>query len=263
MTLRLLLVLWLFTASMQASAAPIAVEVAFEIRGSAAVGPFRYSVPNLTAEFSDLQPDGSFRLENFRPITPVFSTAFPFNKLFRLEVDDPAIRISGDGSLATGTFAPQPGGGFGGSVPFTVGANLFFFVSDRVGNRGWQNTDAQPIFGVSGTFRFLDAYFVDARGPVGPWTTGTVTLSGSHDAVGTFVTRLNGGDTRTPGGLGLVWMVSPVFIQELGDFPFNTPGSQLPLFAVLSVNFVPEPAGAALLALGIGSLALARRISRS
>jgi PEP-CTERM motif-containing protein len=63
-------------------------------------------------------------------------------------------------------------------------------------------------------------------------------------------TGATGSDTRTPGGLGQLTLVSPIRIRT------NLPGSDplLVVFGMLTLNFVPEPA--TLVLLGAGAAAL-------
>jgi hypothetical protein len=61
-----------------------------------------------------------------------------------------------------------------------------------------------------------------------------------------------GFDARTPGGGGRLQLVSPGMISALGL-------GTLPVLATLTIEFVPEPATAVLVAGGLAALAAAAR----
>jgi hypothetical protein len=89
------------------------------------------------------------------------------------------------------------------------------------------------------------------------WTTGSWTLMAPATSVGggTWTPRTvtaTGADLRTPSGAGTLVLISPIFIRT------NLAGD-LPNFAVLTLNYVPEPATLLLVGAGMAGLALRGR----
>jgi hypothetical protein len=86
----------------------------------------------------------------------------------------------------------------------------------------------------------------------GAWTTGTAAV-GSLTAMG-FAHGPNGFTSSTAQNSGVIQLVTPIFVStNIGSFPV------WPLFATLTLHFVPEPGTFALLAGGLGALALGGR----
>jgi hypothetical protein len=93
-----------------------------------------------------------------------------------------------------------------------------------------------------------------------PWDTGTV--AGVANVAGTSsptTTSAMGSDLRTPSGLGTLQLVTP-FLIRIKSRPPDCGGCENRWFyagsARMELHFVPEPAAAALLAAGLGALAL-------
>jgi len=94
-----------------------------------------------------------------------------------------------------------------------------------------------------------------------PWTTGVVSISATE---GPFPTRFrrSGYDNRTANGLGTIQLVAPHLVQW--DFRNrNEPWDRYTgTIGILRIQFVPEPAGWAMLAAGAGWIALFGRRRR-
>lgn len=149
----------------------------------------------------------------------------------------------------------NPGGTFSGSTPGNLGGTL-----DIPGDLGFNHVTVffPPLaLGVAATRSSSFAGLqVTAIGQ--PWTVGVARLTGV-----TFVTpggatvtngtvSASGSNALTPGGAGTLNLVSPMKVMSpsWGSFP---------VFATLTLEFVPEPATAFLLATGLAGLAAARR----
>jgi hypothetical protein len=89
------------------------------------------------------------------------------------------------------------------------------------------------------------------------WTTGVQTLMAPATTVGggttapTTVTA-TGADLRTASGAGTLVLISPMFVRT------NLAGD-IPTFATLTLNYVPEPSTLLLVGVGIAGLALRGR----
>jgi hypothetical protein len=70
-----------------------------------------------------------------------------------------------------------------------------------------------------------------------------------------------GYDHRNASGIGRLSLVSPFLLTDVDDVfdPPVDPTYSYPFFAVLNLEFVPEPATAVLALAGLGALALAMR----
>jgi hypothetical protein len=91
-----------------------------------------------------------------------------------------------------------------------------------------------------------------------PWTTGRVGLT----ATGFFSTSLYrvGYDNRTASGsYGTLQLVSPALVAWQGPGAFEELRG---VIAILNIKFLPEPQGWVVLGVGVGALALLRRVSR-
>jgi hypothetical protein len=85
------------------------------------------------------------------------------------------------------------------------------------------------------------------------WTAFAVTITPTSGGVPGTPSFRTGSDSRTPGGLGQVTLVTPIRVNSI------IAGGTIPVFGVLTVNFVPEPGTALLLGSGIAVLAALRR----
>jgi hypothetical protein len=152
---------------------------------------------------------------------------------------------------AAGSFTPSggPGGGLGG--PMTLGG-------------------AGKVLGYSGQVTFVSLPLSFAGQPGGHvlltgtqptivqaygtgWTTGPWTLMVPATNIGgwtqtPYTVTATGADLRTASGAGTLVLISPLFIRSnLMD---------VPTFATLTLNYVPEPSTLLLVGLGIAGLAL-------
>jgi hypothetical protein len=159
---------------------------------------------------------------------------------------------------AAGSFtaAGGPGGGFGG--PMTLGGAVR--VTAYGGNVTLVAVPLSPVGQPGG--------FASATGGGGTivqvwgtgWTTGTQTLMVPATTVGGGATiprtvTATGTDLRTASGAGTLVLITPMFVRSnlVGD---------LPMFATLTLNYVPEPATLLLVGAGLAGLALRGRIKR-
>jgi hypothetical protein len=155
------------------------------------------------------------------------------------------------------TAAGGPGGGFGG--PMTLGG-----TARLMGPGGMVTLVSVPLSPVGQPGGFVsvtggDGTIIQLSGA--GWTTGRQTLTVPVTTIsgGTTTPRTvmaTGTDLRTPGGPGILNLISPMFIRTnfMGD---------IPTFAVLTLNYpVPEPATLLLIGVGIAGLALHGRRRR-
>ena len=165
--------------------------------------------------------------------------------------------LTGPGGLTAAGFAAGagPGGGLGGDAPLTGSARIgwfgpppFTFV-----------TLPLSVIGVEGATAMASSDLGVAMTVfAGAWTTGTAEVIGTTFIFeGEVLAQGIGTDTRTAGGAGTIVLVSPALIRTNVAFSDN-----IPMITTLTLNFVPEPGTATLLAAGLGGLAaLGRRRS--
>jgi hypothetical protein len=89
------------------------------------------------------------------------------------------------------------------------------------------------------------------------WTTGSRTLMVPATTIGggtqtPYTVTATGADLRTADGAGTLVLISPLFIR-------TNLARDIPSFATLTLNYVPEPGTLLLLGLGIAGLALRGR----
>jgi hypothetical protein len=157
---------------------------------------------------------------------------------------------------AAGNFVASggPAGGFGGAMPLSglakikgFGATLLAVPLTPVGKPGGY----VGTTGGGGTI-------IQASGT--GWTTGTLTLMAPATTVAGSTTTPqtvtgSGTDLRNAAGAGTLVLVTPLYIRT------NLAGD-IPTFAVLTLNYVPEPGTLLLLGSGIAGLALLGRKRR-
>jgi hypothetical protein len=156
---------------------------------------------------------------------------------------------------AAGSFAAGggPGGGFGGPMTLAGTGKLLAYS----GNVTLISVPISPVGQPGG--------FASATGGGGTiirvygtgWTTGMQTLMAPATTVGggTQTPRTvtaTGADLRTASGAGTLVLISPIFLRT------NLAGD-MPNFAVLTLNYVPEPSTLLLVGVGIAGLALRGR----
>lgn len=189
---------------------------------------------------ADVAPTGAFTLAGGELVLSTERTLPDFPSL--------PVRVRVIGANAPGTFAPGggPAGGFGAEfVPVSGGAFVHFTATSGPPFFSLP----LPLLGNGGTLTFP---LFDLSTPTGNWTTGAATRVFMDDGVLRTVT-LAGSDARTVGGLGTIQLVTPVTVLGLGAL-------EEPVFATLTLTFVPEPGDALLVAAGVaGITALGRR----
>jgi hypothetical protein len=237
---RILLVAGALALAAPAGAAPIAFtgELAIDL---GALGQHTTT----GAGVADVSPTGAFALP--AGVFSISELRFLPASLFGLSA-----RIEVLGSNAPGTFqaGAGPGGGFGAEfVPFGGTAFLAFDLGTFP-----VTVTALPLvlLGNGGTFTFPPGP-LDLSTLTGAWTTGASTRVYTDDGA-TLTLTVSGHDARTAGGLGSIQLVTPVTVLRVAD------SVVVPAFATLSLTFVPEPSGVALLVLGLAALACARRL---
>jgi len=164
------------------------------------------------------------------------------------------LALTGPAGLTVASFAAgaAPNGGFGGDAGLAGNAKIglfgpppFAFLTVPLG-----------AFGVEGATEMASSPLGVAITAIGGgWTTGSVQVIGTAGPLnGQLLAQATGTDTRTPGGLGTIVLVTPTLAKT------NVAGSQnLPLIGTLTLNFVPEPGTLMLLGWGIAGLALLGR----
>jgi hypothetical protein len=195
---------------------------------------------------------------SFSVTQPLEATTFPF------WLNIPG--FPGGGYIGTGSFGPGlVGSGFGGTAPIgTVNGTFDFEDPLGVVNIVARSLPAiRTAFGRSGSGVFAHSGYTVGFWQRGAWTTRTVTLSGLHPGAsgGAFVTQLAGYDHRNASGVGRLSLVSPLLVTDVDAIfsPPPAPTYSYPFFAVLNLEFVPEPATAVLALAGLGAFAVAMR----
>jgi hypothetical protein len=223
---------------------------------------------------------------NKQGVARVIYPANPIVALTLADVANGAGTFSAAGATSGAAYGVQvSGGGLGGLVAVSGASIVGLF--NTAPDPAYPPQPFQPLTvpltviggALGGNLTVMGAVNVTVTGA--PWSTGsvfvlagpgtaetpggapgfetTITTPGGLTTV-TVVTRVgrSGFDARTAGGLGTVQLVSPVSIKT------NVSGSdQIPSFAIISLNFVPEPTTALLVAGGLLALGLrgARRRS--
>jgi hypothetical protein len=172
----------------------------------------------------------------------------PFNILFVLF--DLAVGAPGQ----NGANAPFAGGGNAALSWNGSTGTMGLAASAYLLNKNGKAVAALPLsqIGVGGglvTFSVLNnpgTIFANA------YQLGMVTVAGGIPSSGAVTVVGTGFDARTVGGAGTLQLVSPT------SFDLGALGS-IPLVATLTLQFVPEPATALLLGLGLAVLAVGRR----
>jgi hypothetical protein len=182
---------------------------------------------------------------------PLTSLQIP-GGVFATSADFPGTLVLGGVRVAAqngaGAFGGLTPSGGGGTMPFVGSARLCFLVGCDVATLFADLPIS--VVGVGGT--------TAADGPIGvtlqgaPWTKGTfvITTPGLSSQIGGFAhgPASQTGSTAQPGGL--ISLVTPIMVST------SLPGFEvLPSFAVLTVEFLPEPGTLLLVAGGLALLA--------
>jgi hypothetical protein len=151
-----------------------------------------------------------------------------------------------NGGNLSGTVTPGVGGTLGilGTLNANVGGGPLISAPLNLGT--------QTGAGIGGTgFNGVPPF--NATLYFSGWTTGAVTITPTSGGVPGTPSFRTGSDSRTPGGLGQVTLVTPIKVKAI------ITGGTIPVFGTLTVNFVPEPGAALLLGSGIALLAVLPR----
>jgi hypothetical protein len=158
---------------------------------------------------------------------------------------------------AVGSFVAGAGPGSGLGGPMTLGAQIR--VTGYSGNVTLVRVPLSPAGQPGG--------FVSSTGGGGTlirvygtgWTTGVQTLMAPLTTIGGMTSTGNvatvtatGADLRTASGAGTLVLITPIYIRT------NLAGD-IPNFATLTLNYVPEPSTLLLVGLGMAGLALRGR----
>jgi hypothetical protein len=156
---------------------------------------------------------------------------------------------------AAGSFTAGggPGGGFGGPMTLAGTGRLLAYSGNVTLIAVPISPVGQPGGFVSVTSGGGTIIQVSGTG----WTTGVQTLMAPATTVGGGTTTpwtvtATGADLRTASGAGTLVLISPIFLR-------TNLGGDMPNFAVLTLDYVPEPATLLLVGLGIAGLALRGR----
>lgn len=149
------------------------------------------------------------------------------------------IQVTGNGA---GSFTGSPLAGPMGVAGF-LGGRSFGGLTIFPFSKLTLTQSGTTGFGIGGTQHGI-ASGVGFTAVAAPWSTGTAMASGVLASV-TYTLTATGFDLRTPSGLGLVQFVTPYLVT-------TSNAGTLPMVGVLNVEFVPEPGGALLAAVGLG-----------
>ncbi len=244
-TFRLCLVLALMTLGFDINAE------LFSYTGTLHVESLPPAPPTTTAQGTvNVSPSGGFAFDAFS-----FSLAGELGGSFEVDLQN---------RIGTGfDFGLGPNGGFGGSMPMDGMLSIPEFqscIENQLGTIGPCKV-TRAVIGAGGSF---GAYQSGARTLTGGfWTTGptrrswtffySTTLGLTSSARG-FDTR-TGYDDRTPDGAGRIQLISPIRVSSA---IFDDRGNAFRVknvgFAVLTVEFVPEPSELILFAAGVAGL---------
>jgi len=147
---------------------------------------------------------------------------------------------------AAGSEAISAGLGVGGDYVWDLVGDLYIALENTV----W-GTEMKTVTGLP--------YFVSYHFPTGPLASRRTRIRYSRYENGTAM--FTGTDSRTPGGLGHLTLVSPTKVTTnlLGGEPVS-----LVAVGILTLAFVPEPGTLLLLGAGVAALAArGRRAARS
>jgi hypothetical protein len=157
---------------------------------------------------------------------------------------------------AAGSFTPSggPGGGFGGTMTLAGAVRIMAYGGEVSLVRLPLSPAGQP----GGFFHVTtpgEQIILQVSGT--GWTTGSWTLMVPATTIdgGTqtpYTVTATGADLRTAGGADTLVLITPMFIR-------TNYGGDVPTFATLTLNYVPEPSTLLLVGVGIAGLALRGR----